>query len=233
MNTSKIRRWRQKTFAIVAMPVLILGGLMLTGCPLGEYDIGFEDGFAEDDWYWEGYDDSWEAVEYEILYEGDEIPSPTAPEYDRGYWDGVWTAYNDGYFVAYDDAFSIGFEEGYTAAFFEDYEDFLLSDVHVEYGTGNYDDGYNDGFSEGRVFGAYDYKEGLPEDPADAEEDYRSGTDWCVVGVCTGEAGPVYLYEWGTNPALKSAKFRVERSDAPSIRHAPVEGAAKSKRSQD
>ena len=202
------------------LPIVLLGGLLMTGCPSTEYDLGFEAGFAENDWYDEGYYDSQDTLEYgPILYEGDEIPSPTEPEYERGYWDGVWTAYNDGYFASYDGAFTEGFMDGYEAAFFEGYADFLLDDVHVEYETGGYDDGYNDGFSEGRVFGAADWRDNYDPDWELALEDYRAGVDLCVVGVCTGIDGPVILYEYGTNPALlKSAARRLERPDAPAIR---------------
>jgi len=200
-----------------------------------DYDRGFNDGFAKDDWYYEGYQDSQDTLGYgPILYEGDEIPSPTSPEYDRGYWDGVWTAYNDGYFDAYDDAFEEGFMNGYEAAYMADYATFLINDVHVEYGTGGYDDGYNDGFSEGRVFGASDWIDYIGPDWADALEDYRAGLDLCVVSVCTGEDGPVELYEYGTNPALKSGARRLERLDTPSIRKVVGAGAGvTSKRRQN
>ena len=200
-----------------------------------DYDTGFDDGFAEDEWYYEGYQDSQDTLgSGPILYEGDEIPSPASPEYDRGYWDGVWTAYNDGYFDAYDAAFEKGFMDGYEAAYIPGYATFLQDDVHVEYGTGGYDDGYNDGFSEGRVFGAYDYVYFIGPDWEDALEDYRAGTDLCVVTVCTeGLGGPVELYEHGTNPALKSGAHRLERPDAPSIRRPAGDAAAvTSKRSQ-
>jgi hypothetical protein len=218
------------------IPVALLGGLLLTGCPTAEYDLGYAAGFAEDDWYYEGYYDSQDTLgSGPIFYEGDEIPNPASPEYERGYWDGVWAAYNDGYFDAYEDAFEEGFRDGYEAAWFDDYEDFLLNDVHVEFGTGGYDDGYNDGFSEGRVFGAYDWIDEFGPDWEDALDDYRAGTDLCIeigsVDICTGDDGPVVLYEYGTNPALKSAARRLERPDAPSIRK--PDSAVTSRRSQN
>jgi hypothetical protein len=86
------------------------------------------------------------------------------------------------------------------------------------------------------VFGAYDYIYVIGPNWQDAVDDYRAGTDLCVVEVCTeGLGGPVALYEYGTNPALKSGAHRLERPDAPSIRRAPAEGAAAvaSKRSQN
>ncbi|MCL4694401.1 MAG: hypothetical protein KJ060_18065, partial [Candidatus Hydrogenedentes bacterium] len=121
---------------------------------------------------------------------------------DAGYWDGIWYAYNDGYFVDYHYAFILGFSEGYDNAFWPDYLDFLYYDVHTEYENGGWADGYNDGFSEGRVFGAYDYEAGLPFDWLDALLDYESGTDlyFDEVDVGTGVYGPVYLYEYGTDP---------------------------------
>jgi len=216
---ARFNQWGVRRGMLAVFPMVLLGGLLMTGCPLSEYDLGFNDGFAEDDWYYQGYEDSQDTLGYgPILYQGDEIPSPTSPEYERGYWDGVWTAYNDGYFAAYDDAFEEGFMDGYTDANFAGYEGFLLNDVHIEYGTGGYDDGYNDGYSEGRVFGASDWIDDIGPDWAGALEDYRAGLDLCVVGVCTGE---IPLYEYGTNPALKSGARRLERADAPSIRRAP------------
>ncbi|MCX5770589.1 MAG: hypothetical protein NTZ09_10000 [Candidatus Hydrogenedentes bacterium] len=232
-----MRNLRGMRWGIFAgFPLALVGGLLMTGCPtLDEYDAGYAVGFVEDDWYHEGYADSQDTLGYgPILYEGDEIPSPASPEYDRGYWDGVWAAYNDGYFAAYDDAFEEGFMDGYEAGYTEDYEVFLRDDVHIEYGTGGYDDGYNDGFSEGRVFGAADWIDYYDPDWELALEDYRAGTDLCVVGVCTGEDGLVVLYEYGTNPALKSGAHRLERPDAPSIRRAEGEAAGvTSKRRQN
>ncbi|HUW61631.1 MAG TPA: hypothetical protein VMZ06_11540, partial [Candidatus Bathyarchaeia archaeon] len=137
---ARFNQWGVRRGMLAVFPMVLLGGLLMTGCPLSEYDLGFNDGFAEDDWYYQGYEDSQDTLGYgPILYQGDEIPSPTSPEYERGYWDGVWTAYNDGYFAAYDDAFEEGFMDGYTDANFAGYEGFLLNDVHIEYGTGGYD----------------------------------------------------------------------------------------------
>ena len=208
--------------------MLALAGAGLVGCPTdprSDYDIGFDDGFAEDEWYYAGYDDSFDTEgAFPILYEGDLIPFIDDLSYDAGYYDGVWYAYNDGYFVAYREAFIIGFSEGYDAAFAPDYLEFLDDDEHVELLNGGFDDGYNDGFSEGRVFGAFDFEAGLPFDWEDAFLDWESGTDLCFdeVGVCTGALGPVVYYEWGTNPhELKSASdqrpLRADRA-TPSIR---------------
>jgi len=222
MNTPSVfARVRGASWALVAVPVMVLWGMAMLGCPLDSYDAGFADGFAQNNWYWDGYDDSWDAVGYEILYEGDKIPDPASPPYDAGYWDGVWTAYNDGYYVAYDTAFSDGFEEGYYAAYFEGWEEFLLTDQHIEYGTGGYDDGYNDGFSEGVVFGAYDWINYIEYDPEGALADYwgddvTNPLDVCVpVGtgqICTGE---IPLYEYGTNPALVKSGEKFEKRVEP------------------
>jgi hypothetical protein len=193
------------------------------GCPFlidnVEYDAGFNDGFARDDWYWQGFDDSYATLEYSpIYYQGSAIPIVETPAYDNGYWDGVWYAYNDGYFVCYDYAFAIGFSEGYDAAFYADYLDFLAQDVHVENDNGGWGDGYNDGFSEGRVFGANDYESGLTFDWLDALLDYRAGTDLYFeeVDVGTGAYGPVMLYEYGTDPLEEKtgATPRAERDEA-------------------
>ena len=211
--------------------MLLAATLGLSGCPPyvtdpdteyvtdpdTEYDVGFADGFALDAKYWEGYDDSMNTVDagpiYSIYYSGGSIPYVENPPYDgthyeAGYWDGVWYAYNDGYFVAYDYAFTIGFSEGYDMAFQPGWRTFLANDVHTEYDDGGFSDGYNDGFSEGRVFGAWDYDAGWPFDWLDAMMDYRAGTDLVIGDVGTGEYGPVYLYEYGTDPHdfLKSAR---------------------------
>ena len=196
----------------------LLAGVVLaaTGCPeLSQdqilYELGFNEGFLEDDWYWEGFYDSWDTDDFEpIYYEGSDIPYLETPAYDAGYWDGVWYAYNDGYFVCYRYAFILGFSEGYDNAFWPDYLDFLAADEHVEYWNGGWVDGYNDGFSEGRVFGAYDYEAGLPFYWEDALLDYESGTDLCFdeVDVCTGDYGPVWLYEYGTDPLARKQMAR-------------------------
>jgi len=180
-----------------------------------DYQRGFLAGFANDEWYWKGFDDSYDTrSNTPLYYQGGDIPNPQSPDYDRGYYDGIWYAYNDGYFVCYDFAFTIGFSEGYDAAFYSGYLTFLGSDTHVELGDGGWDDGYNDGFSEGRVFGAFDFEDGRAFDWMDAMADYRSGTDlyFQEVNVGTGEYGPVELYVYGTDPAGKKA--RAVRGDA-------------------
>jgi hypothetical protein len=202
-----------------------------------DYANGFDDGFAKDDWYWKGFDDSYDTLtKTPISYQGGDIPFVETPYYDRGYYDGIWYAYNDGYFVSYDDAFAIGFSEGYDAAFFSGYLTFLQEDQHIEYDNGGWGDGYNDGFSEGRVFGASDYEQGLTLDWIDALLDYRSGTDlyFKEIGVGTGSYGPVVLYVYGTDPAVwKSDCFARDFGKAPrmTVRGGAQADAAKSAKS--
>jgi len=185
-----------------ALTFLVIAG---TGCPIQntDYDAGFIVGFAEDDWYWQGYDDSYATLFYSpVYYQGGDIPYVETPIYDQGYWDGVWYAYNDGYFVCYDYAFTIGFSEGYDTAYYSGFLTFLANDAHVENDNGGWGDGYNDGFSEGRIFGAADFEQGLPFDWMDALLDYRSGTDLYFeeIDLGTGVYGPVILYEYGWDP---------------------------------
>ncbi len=204
--------------------------LLLSGCPYPgggatdlDYAAGFAVGFAEDAKYWEGYDDSMATVDAgPIYYQGSSIPAPQEPPYDQGYWDGVWYAYNDGYFVAYDYAFIIGFSEGYDVTFNLDGYTFLSLDTHLEYLDGGFSDGYNDGFSEGRIFGAADYEQGLTFDWLDALAYYREGNDLYFeeLELGTGEYGPVELYIYGTDPAAtaKSSASRLRntpKSDEP------------------
>lgn len=197
--TSSLRR----TATLGAAVVL---SALFAGCPVPptgdtEYDAAFLIGFAQDDYYWQGFYDSYDTVDGgPIYYAGADIPYYESPAYDAGYWDGVWYAYNDGYFVDYDYAFTIGFSEGYDIAFGPGGVDFIQDDEHIEWLDGGFSDGYNDGFSEGRVFGAYDYEAGLAFDWFDAMLDYRDGTDLTIGGVSTGNAGPVDLYIYGTDP---------------------------------
>lgn len=208
--------------------ILSLTILLLTGCPPttgpenpnegegetpfeGEGEVGpgyaegYQEGFFTDSKYWEGYDDSYdtEPPDGPILYSGSEIPYIEDETYEAGYNDGLWYAYNDGYFVSYDYGFTIGFSEGYDVTFNDGWYDFLMVDEHPEYSDGSFLDGYMDGFSEGSVFGAYDYKTGLSFDWEDAMWDYRSGTDLYLeeVGFGTGQYGNVFLYEYGVDPA--------------------------------
>jgi hypothetical protein len=200
---------------------LIAAGIFITllGCPPVDppnddqslYDRGFEDGFLEDDWYWDGYYDGYDTVDITpVYYDDSEILYLEEPPYDAGYWDGIWYAYNDGYFVDYRYAFILGFSEGYDNAFWSGYLDFLADDVHTEYSHGGWIDGYNDGFSEGRVFGANDYEQGLPFDWLDALYDYESGTDLYFeeVDLGTGAYGPVVLYEYGVDPTEGAKDLR-------------------------
>ncbi|MBX3180080.1 MAG: hypothetical protein KF886_22240 [Candidatus Hydrogenedentes bacterium] len=221
----------------------LLPALLLAGCPAGggpiiddpklEYNAGFVVGFAEDGEYWQGFDDSYDTRDGgEIYYTGDLIPQLDEVTFEAGYYDGVWYAYNDGYFVAYDYAFTIGFSEGYDVAFGPNWRAFLLADAHVEWLDGGFSDGYNDGFSEGRILGASDWLDGLPFDWLDALLWYQ-GTDefgnlndiyFEDLDLGTGVYGPVYLYEYGTNPfdlikGLKTARqARPGRTDLPAIR---------------
>lgn len=187
------------------------------GDPVALYDQGFDAGFAKDDWYWDGYYDGYDTLGFEpIYYDVSGIPDLESPAYDAGYWDGVWWAYNDGYFVNYRYAFIIGFSEGYDNAFWDDYLEFLQSDQHFELLNGGWDDGYNDGFSEGRIFGAADYEAGLPLDWVTALRDYEAGEDLYFeeINLGTGIYGPVYLYEYGVDPNfLKSAKDNLRLRD--------------------
>lgn len=207
------RTWRHGWLGLPLIAAIIaVAGCPAPPPPLPSYDQGYLDGFAEDDWYWDGFFDSYDTVDAQNLYyQGDTIPYVVSPPYDAGYWDGVWVAYHDGYFVAYHYAFVIGFSEGYDAAFFPGFLNFLRDDDHLEFRHGGWADGYNDGFSEGRVFGAYDYEAGLPFDWHDALLDYEDGTDiyFEEVDVGTGDLGPVTLYAYGTNPFLMK---RAERT---------------------
>lgn len=216
-----------------AIPVMLLAFACVVGCPSTPeypttYEEGFEAGFAKDSWYWDGYYDGYDTLSNSpIYYDASGIPYVTSPPYDAGYYDGVWYAYNDGYFVDYTYAFILGFSEGYDNAYWPDYLEFLDTDQHTELGNGGWTDGYNDGFTEGRVFGANDYEQGLPLDWMDALLDYQSGTDlyFYEVGVGTGAYGPAVLYEYGVDPneaksAVNTRPTRFTRSvrSVPSIK---------------
>lgn len=217
MNTRQLLRGIGKAAVISCVVILF------QGCPVApsgnmDYDTGFVSGFMLDEEYWQGYDDSYLTVpDGPILYTGSEIPVLTDGSYDAGYWDGVWYAYNDGYFVCYDYAFTIGFSEGYDLAFRADWFDFIAGDAHPEYLDGSFEDGYNDGFTEGTIFGATDYQLGLPLDWVDAMWDYRDGTDLFIEDLETGTGtyGPVYLYEYGVDPREYLAKSAVMRGTSP------------------
>ncbi|MBN2310336.1 MAG: hypothetical protein JXR94_15285 [Candidatus Hydrogenedentes bacterium] len=223
MKTIRRRDWRRW-----AVPMVVALGLLSVGCPTdnpqADYDLGFLAGFALDAWYWDGYFDGYDTIDFlPIYYDDSGIPYIDALTFDAGYWDGVWYAYNDGYFVDYHYAFIIGFSEGYDNAYWPDYLAFLATDVHTEFLNGGWADGYHDGFSEGRVFGANDWEQGLPFDWLDALYDYEDGVDlyFVEVDVGTGAYGPVSLYEYGTNPLAKAAGVRRaprDRAGTPAIR---------------
>ena len=204
----------QYTLSVAALAMMAVS---LTGCPAyyATYDEGYQDGFYTDAKYWEGYDDSYmtEPPDGPILYSGSTIPLLEDDSYDAGYYDGLWYAYNDGYFVSYDYGFTIGFSEGYDIGYHPDWYAFLINDAHPEYYDGSFMDGYQDGFSEGSVFGAVDYRLGLPFDWEDAMWDYRGGTDVYIeeVGFGTGEYGTVVLYEYGVDPNEYYAKNKSGR----------------------
>lgn len=181
-----------------------------------EYLRGFDAGFALDEWYWIGFDDSYDTLDYEtVYYQGSDIPLVNSPAYDAGYYDGMWYAYNDGYFVAYDYAFTVGFSEGYDLAYYPDYLAFIAQDRHVEYDNGGWVDGYNDGFSEGKFFGGDDYRLGYTYDWIAALDEYRSGTDIYMPELRegTGEYGDVYLYAYGTDPMGNTKSLGVRSGD--------------------
>lgn len=207
-----------RSFATIAL-VAVLAGCPLPGNPnpANDYDAGFDEGFLRDDWYWTGFADSYDSLNYEDVYwQGNDIPYYDDDSYDAGYYDGIWYAYNDGYFTDYRYAFILGFSEGYDAAFYPDYLSFLANDYHTENANGGWGDGYNDGFSEGRIFGAADYEDGRAFDWLDALLDYESGTDLYFeeIDLGTGVYGPVYLYEYGVDPlTLKNGS--TDRGDRP------------------
>lgn len=194
-------------YAALRTGAAVLLALAALGCPPdnpdSQYDIGFAAGFAQDGRYWDGYWDGWDMVDFApIYYDTSDIPYVESPPYDAGYYDGIWYAYNDGYFVDYHYAFVVGFSEGYDNAYWSDYLAFLEFDQHTEFEHGGWVDGYFDGYSEGRVFGAADYEQGLSFDWLDALLDYESGTDLYFeeIDVGTGVYGPVLLYEYGLDP---------------------------------
>lgn len=208
---------------LIRMAAFSMTVFLITGCPptnsADEYDSGYSEGFFTDSKYWEGYAHSYDTAPPDgpILYTGSEIPQLEDLTYDAGYYDGLWYAYNDGYFVSYDYGFTIGFSEGYDIGFSEFWYDFLITDVHPEFEDGSFMDGYQDGFSEGSIFGASDYDTGLAFDWEDAMWDYRSGTDLYIeeVGFGTGEYGDVYLYEYGVDP---NALYEKTGADAREVR---------------
>lgn len=226
--------------AFGASLALILSGTLLTGCPpegppfddppiddppiddpMDAYDRGLDDGFAEDEEYWAGYWDGYDTVDFgPIYYTGHEIPYLDEYSYEAGYWDGVWYAYNDGYFVNYHYAFILGWSEGYDLAFRADYLSFLERDQHTEFLDGGWSDGYHDGFSEGRIFGAHDYEQGLPFDWLDALWDYEDEVDlyFGEIDLGTGEFGPVILYNYGENPHELVSKTTDSEEDTADVK---------------
>lgn len=215
-NCASAKRLSWRLAKIVCLASVVFA---TTGCPdLAPYEQGFEEGLAQDDWFFFGFDDSWLTLgDGPILYSGGDIPLIEELTFDAGFNDGIWTTYNDGYFEAYRSAILIGFQDGYNRAFQPDYLEFLTTDEHVEFLHGGYSDGYNDGFSEGRVFGAWD----ISDDPPLIEGDWQLAySDWLHgedlffedIEVGTGDSGPVIFYEWGTDPNTFSKR------DLPSTR---------------
>ena len=216
MNTQRLL---QRTHSPLLL-TLLCSVLVFSGCGgggggsfngdggLAEYNFGYDDGYADNSEYFLGYDESFlNEGDGESWYSGDLIPFLDELSYDAGFYDGQFEAYNDGYFVAYRFAFIIGFSEGYDNAYWDDYLDFLANDWHVELSHAGFSDGYNDGFSEGRIFGAYDYEAFLSFDWFDAFLDWESGTDLYFeeVDKGTGIYSYVVLYEWGQNPHILEA----------------------------
>ena len=200
----------------------ILASAFLVGCEgiTGEsiilFNIGFESAFTEtNEHYDRGYNHSFDVYDNSlpigcgILYEGDLIGAVDALTIPAGLLDGEWYAYHDGYFAAYDDAFIIGFSEGYDVAFHEDWPTFLDLDEHLEWLDGSFRDGYHDGFTEGRIFGASDFENSeLPFDWVDALLFYTFEDDVAIdvtdsLTLSTGVDGPAFLYEHGVDPATE------------------------------
>lgn len=195
--------------------LLLAAAVVLAGCPSGgggggasDFDRGFDEGFAKDAPYNLGYADSWRTFGFDSLYQGNLYPEIGDGSFQAGLNEGQFTAYSDGFFVAYSYAFIIGFSEGYDNGFWDDYAEFLAWDKHYEFRNGGFDDGYHDGFSEGRIFGAFDFKRtDFPFDWLDALIDWELGTDLFLAevgtfGLGTGPWSPVTLYEYGAAPAL-------------------------------
>ena len=184
------------------------------GTPVSDqtrYNHGYDAGYASKEYYWDGFDDSY----YSLEYDAGTFPFYEVLSYDAGKWDGLWASYNDGYFDCYHYAFVIGFSEGYDATFDrEDYLGFLDLDMHDEYDDGTWDDGYNDGFSEGRVFGAADYEEGFSYDWLASLLEYEAGLDLEFAEVAVGTVGSNYpritIYVYGTDPSSKASEKKLE-----------------------
>lgn len=212
------------------VPALALILIFATGCPVvpeseAQYDAGFLQGFADDDEYWAGYFDGFDTLDIEpIFYTGHQIPELSGLTFDAGFYDGIWYAYNDGYFTDYRFAFVIGFSEGYDNGYWPDHLDFLANDVHPEFLNGGWIDGYHDGFTQGRVFGAFDFRNGIDFVWLDALLDYEAGVDVSVGPFVTGDASPAEFYEYGTNPfdLIKSERPKSAAAGhvAPSLRGA-------------
>ena len=217
-----MRSFSKRTFCGTWLVLGVLASSLWVGCEgiSGEsiifYNIGFESAFtATDEHYDRGYNDSFDAFENDlpigcgILYQGHLIGEIEALTLDAGALDGEWYAYHDGYFAAYDDAFIIGFSEGYDLAFHEEWPVFLDVDRHLEWFDGSFRDGYHDGFTEGRIFGAVDSETtDFPFDWVDALLFYTFEGDVFIdvtdsVTLTTGFDGPAVLYGHGVDPATE------------------------------
>lgn len=212
----------KRTFRGASLGLTLLASAFLVGCEgfTGEsfilYDLGFEVTFTNtNEHYDRGYSDSFDVYDNDlpvgcgILYEGDLIGEIDLLTYNAGLLDGEWYAYHDGYFAAYDDAFIIGFSEGYDLAFHEDWPIFLELDQHIEWFDGSFRDGYHDGFTEGRVFGAFDFEDTeFPFDWVDALLFYTFDDDVAIdvtdgLTLSSGVDGPAIIYLHGVDPATE------------------------------
>lgn len=216
---------------VAALAIVLIAG---AGCPFqNSYDAGFLAGFNRDRDYWNGYWDGYDTIDIEpIFYRGNEIPLINDDSFNAGFADGRWYAYNDGYFTDYRFAFVIGFSEGYDNAFWEDFLEFLANDRHIEFFNGGWSDGYHDGFSEGAIFGAFDFRTGLPFDWLDALLAYEFNTDVEIpeLNLSTGDLDRVPLYEYGTDPfTLTKSGVSIRehpfRDSAPAIRRSAEDKA--------
>ena len=210
---------RESMFRFYQLQILLLLSIgIITGCPgqgspnapnsgvsEANYNRGYQDGYSDDTYYWEGFDDSYN----DHLYMASTYPFLDELSYITGLWDGRFDAYNEGYFDCYHYAFVVGFSEGYDRGFRDDYLEFLFRDLHFEYDDGSWDDGYEDGFSEGRVLGAADFIELYQFDWLATLIEYEEGFDYEFeylgrgVGTIESAYPVITIYELGQDPLSK------------------------------